>query len=73
MAVIGRIIRETENRIQIRPGDVLCDVIIEKNWMQIRTYKSNDNDRMDGAKQNFQIDKKRARQLRDLLDEFINQ
>lgn len=72
MAVIGRIIRETEDKISMRQGDHIADVIIEKNWMQIRTYKSGDLDRMDGAKQNIQFDKQKAIQLRGLLDEFIN-
>lgn len=72
MAVLGRIIRETEDRISIRQGDVICDVIIEPIWMQLRTYSLKDRNRKEGAKQNIQLDKEKAKMLRDLLDEFIN-
>lgn len=73
MAVLGRLIRETEDQINIRQVDVIGDVIIEKNWIQIRTYSSKDRDREDGAKQNIQLNKEMAQKLRGLLDEFLNQ
>ena len=72
MAVLGRIIRETEDKISIRQGEVIADVIIEKQYMQIRTYAMGDLDRQRGSKQNIQIDKEKAKELRDLLNEFIN-
>lgn len=73
MAVLGRIIREREDRIQIRQGDVICDVIIEPIWMQLRTYAMGDLPRERGTKQNIQFDKEKAIELRDFLEEFINQ
>ena len=72
MAVLGRIIRETEDRIKIRQGDVVCDVIIEKQWMQLRTYAMGDLKRDRGSKQNIQLGKEKAKELRDLLNEFLN-
>jgi hypothetical protein len=72
MAVLGRVIREKEDRISIRQGDVIGDVIIEKDWMQLRTYAMGDLSRERGSKQNVQLDKDKAKELRDLLNEFIN-
>ena len=72
MAVLGRIIKETEDKISIRQGEVIADVIIEKQYMQIRTYAMGDLDRQRGSKQNIQMDKEKAKELRDLLNEFIN-
>ncbi|UKM65467.1 hypothetical protein GSB9_02036 [Flavobacteriaceae bacterium GSB9] len=73
MAVLGKIIKEKIDRISIRQGDVVADVIIEKHWMQLRTYAFGDLDRSRGAKQNIQFDRDKAIELRNLLDEFINQ
>ena len=61
MAVLGRIIRETEDRISIRQGDVVCDVIIEPVWIQLRTYAMGDLTRERGTKQNIQLDKEKAK------------
>ncbi|MFT6127948.1 MAG: hypothetical protein ACJA2M_000923 [Polaribacter sp.] len=72
MAVLGRVIREKEDRISIRQGDVIGDVIIEKDWVQLRTYAMGDLSRERGSKQNIQLDKEKAKELRDLLNEFIN-
>lgn len=72
MAVLSKIIKETEGRISIRRGDVVGDVIIKPLWIQIRTYAVGDSKREHGAKQNIQLDRDKAKELRDLLDEFIN-
>lgn len=73
MAVLGRIIKESEDRISVRLGEVVGDVIIERNWFQLRTYAMRDLTRERGSKQNIQFTKEKAREFRDLLDEFINQ
>jgi hypothetical protein len=73
MAVLGRIIREKEDRINIRNGNVIGDVIIEKEYLQLRTYAMNDLTRERGSKQNIQFTKENASQFRDLLNEFLNQ
>lgn len=68
MAILGRIIKETESRINTRQGDVVGVVIIEPLWMQIRTYAAGDINREWGSKQNIQLDRNKAKELRDLLD-----
>jgi hypothetical protein len=73
MAVLGRIIREKEDRINIRNGNVISDVIIEKEYLQLRTYAINDLTREKGSKQNIQFSKEKALEFRDLLNEFLNQ
>ena len=72
MAILGKLIREKEDYINFRSGDVVGDVIIERDYLQIRTYAKGDLDREDGSKQNIQFDKKMAKEFRDLLDEFVN-
>ena len=71
MAVIGEIIKEHQNHINIRGGEVLADVVIDKNYFQIRTYAMGDYDRAKGSKQNIQLTKEKAIELRKLLDQFI--
>lgn len=61
MAVLGRILKEKEDRISIRQGDVITDVIIEKHWMQRRTYAMGDLARDLGTKQNIQFDKEKQK------------
>jgi hypothetical protein len=73
MAVLGRIIREKEDRINIRNGNVIGDVIIEKEYLQLRTYAMNDLTRERGTKQNIQFSKQKALEFRNLLNEFLNQ
>jgi len=72
MAVLGKLIREKEDSVNIRLGDVIGDVIIERHWMQLRTYRMGDLDRSRGSKQNIQLDKDKAIELRNLLDEFLS-
>ena len=42
MAVLGTIIKEKEDCISIRQGDVVSDVIIEKHYLHLKTYAFND-------------------------------
>lgn len=72
MALIGKILREKVDSINIRPGEVVADVIIEKDYFQLRTYAMGDTDRDRGSKQNIQLSKEKAIEVRNLLDEFIN-
>jgi len=71
MAVIGEIIKEDQNHINIRGGEVLADVVSDKDYFQIRTYASGDYDRKNGSKQNIQLTKEKAIELRKLLNKFI--
>lgn len=71
MAVIGKIIREHQNHINIRGGEVLADVVTDNNYFQIRTYAMGDYDRQNGSKQNIQLTREKAIELRKLLDKFI--
>ena len=73
MAVLGRIIRENIDEINIREGEVIGDVIIERDYMQIRTYAKNDLTREKGSKQNIQFTKEKASELVDLLNKFLNE
>lgn len=73
MAKLGRIIIEKEDKINLRIGEVIGDVIIEKEYLQLRTYAMNDLTRERGTKQNIQFSKEKAREFRNLLDEFINE
>jgi len=73
MAILGRIIREKEDRINIRLGDVVGDVIIERDYLQLRTYAMGDETRERGSKQNIQFTKEKAKEFRDLLNGFLNE
>ncbi|MDO1514343.1 hypothetical protein Q2T41_16940 [Maribacter confluentis] len=72
MAILGKLIREKNDCINFRSGDVLGDVIIEKDYLQLRTYAKGDLEREDGSKQNIQFDKKMAKEFRAFLNEFID-
>lgn len=72
MAVLGKVIREKHERINFRSGEVVADVIIERDYFQLRTYAKGDLERENGSKQNIQLDRDKAIELRDLLNEFIN-
>lgn len=71
MAVIGEIIKEHQNHINIRGGEVLADVVISKDFFQLRTYAMGDYDRKNGSKQNIQLTKEKAFELRNMLNKFI--
>lgn len=73
MAVLGKIIKVNNERINLRSGDVVGDVIIEKDYLQLRTYAMGDLDRERGSKQNIQFTKEKAREFRDLLNQFLNE
>lgn len=71
MALIGKIIKDKIDSIKIRPGEVLADVIIEKEYFQLRSYAMGDTERERGSKQNIQLTKSKAIELKNLLEEFI--
>lgn len=73
MAVISNLIIEKNENINFRSGEVIGDVIIEKDYFQLRTYAKNDHYREKGSKQNIQFDKAIAREFRDMLNEFLNE
>jgi len=72
MAVLGKIIKVNNERVNLRSGDVVGDVIIERDYLQLRTYAMGDLNRERGSKQNIQFTKEKAREFRDLLNEFLN-
>lgn len=71
MAVVGEIIKEHQNNINIRGGEVLADVVMSKDFFQLRTYAMGDYDRKNGSKQNIQLTKEKALELRNMLNKFI--
>ena len=71
MAIIGKIINEGPGQVNVRSGEVLADIITDKDFFQIRTYAMGDNDRKNGSKQNIQLTKEKAIELKRLLDKFI--
>jgi len=71
MAVLGKIIKLNDEHINLRSGEVVGDVIMERDYFQLRTYSMNDEDREYGAKQNVQFTKEMAKKLRYYLDQFI--
>ncbi len=73
MAIIGKIINDGPGTVNIRSGEVLTDIVTDKDFFQIRTYAMGDNDRKNGTKQNLQFTRNKAIELRDLLNKFINQ
>ncbi|MDW5289276.1 hypothetical protein [Formosa sp. PL04] len=73
MAIIGKIINEQFGKINTREGEVLCDIIHDHEFFQIRTYSMADSDRKNGSKQNIQLTKEKAIQLKKHLEDFINQ
>ncbi|MET7029803.1 hypothetical protein [Sediminicola luteus] len=73
MAVLGRIIIVNNEHINLRSGDVVGDVIIDRDYLQLRTYAMGDVDCERGSKQNIQFTKEKAREFRDLLNEFLGE
>ena len=71
MAIIGKIINEGPGHVNTRSGEVLADVVIDREFFQIRTYAMGDYDRKNGSKQNIQLTREKAVELRKLLDKFI--
>jgi hypothetical protein len=73
MAIVGKIINEQFGTVNTRDGSVLCDIVHNKEYFQIRTYAMGDLDRKNGSKQNIQLTKEKAIQIRKYLDDFIKQ
>ena len=71
MAVLGKIIMVNNEYISIRSGEVIGDIIMDKQYLQLRTYAMGDIDRERGSKQNIQITKEKAKELLKILEEFI--
>lgn len=72
MALLGGIIFEKTDKISLRAGSVIGDIIIGKDYLQLRTYAMGDTNRERGCKQNIQLNKKTAKELKEILEEFIN-
>lgn len=72
MALLGDIIIENVGQINIRPTEVIGDIIIDGDYLQLRTYAAGDVTRENGSKQNIQFNRKKAIEFRDILDSFIN-
>lgn len=73
MAIIGKIINEGFGKTNTRTGTVLCDLKYDNNFFQIRTYSMGDIDRTNGSKQNIQLTKEKAIEIRKYLNAFIDQ
>lgn len=71
MALLGDIIIENIGQINIRPTEVIGDIIIDGDYLQLRTYAAGDITRENGSKQNIQFTREKAIEFRDLLNEFI--
>ena len=71
MAIIGKIINEGPGQVNVRSGEVLADIVTDKDFFQIRTYAMGDYDRKNGTKQNIQLTKEKAVELNKLLQKFI--
>ena len=71
MAIIRELIF-CEDTLQNRTF-VSADYCYDRNLFQIRTYKSGDQTRSEGSKQNIQIDRKMAKEIIDKLNQFLNQ
>ena len=73
MAILGNIIIENTDRIKVRPTEVIGDIIIEGDYLQLRTYAAGDLSRENGSKQNIQFTREKAIEFRDILQRFIDQ
>lgn len=63
---------EKTDKISLRPGSVIGDVIIEKEYLQLRTYAMGDNNRERGSKQNIQFSKEKAKEFKEILEKFLD-
>jgi len=73
MAKLGKIIIDKESKINLRIGEVVGDIIIDKEHLQLRTYAMNDLTRERGSKQNIQFTKEKAIEFREHLNKFLCQ
>jgi len=71
MAILGKIVKLNNESVNIRPGEVVADIIIDRQYLQIRTYAMGDIERERGSKQNIQITKEKAIELKEILEKFI--
>jgi hypothetical protein len=71
MAILGNIIIENIGQINIRPTEVIGDVIVEGDYLQLRTYAAGDLTRERSSKQNIQFTKEKAIEFREILNRFI--
>ncbi len=71
MALLGNIIVESTGRIIIRPTEVIGDIIIDGDYLQLRTYAAGDMTRENGSKQNIQFTREKAIEFKEILQNFI--
>lgn len=71
MALLGEIKIEKTDKISLRVGSVLADVVIEKDFLQLRTYAMGDKNRERGSKQNIQFSKEKAMEFKEILERFL--
>lgn len=71
MAILGRIIKEKNERLNIRLGEVVGDIIMDREYLQLRTYAMGDQNKERGSKQNIQFTKQKAREFKEILEEFL--
>jgi|TARA_B110000967_G_C18805191_1_gene520619 hypothetical protein len=71
MAILGEIIKENSFKIKVRPDRVVSDVTFNREFLQIRTYAKNDNNRERGSKQNLQFTKEKALEFSEIINQFL--
>lgn len=71
MAIIKGFINDKTNIIL--KTETIADYTFDNEYLQIRTYKDNDFNRVDSPKQNFQLDKDKARELIDIINKFLGE
>ncbi|AQM66629.1 MULTISPECIES: hypothetical protein [Vibrio] len=71
MAFINELVKVNDTP-KVRSG-VSADYCFNESAFQIRTYKDGDSLRMEGSKQNLQLNKKMARELISKLQDFVDQ
>lgn len=71
MAIIKGFIKE-KNNISVRSNTV-ADYTFDEEYLQIRSYKDKDFNIIDSSKQNIQLDRVMAKELKGLIDEFLDQ
>lgn len=71
MALLGDLIIENTGEINIRPTEVIGDIIVDGDYLQLRTYAAGDLTRENGSKQNIQFTREKAIEFRYILNRFI--
>lgn len=72
MALLGEIKFENTDKITLRPGSVVADVIIEKDYLQLRTYAMGEKNKERGSKQNIQFSREKAKEFIKILQFFLD-